>query len=62
MPPLDKAHQLERRARTIVEGQFSMPYAAAVALLRGQFGWDDYDLLGDAGAEAVAARSTSSGS
>ena len=46
----------KRRARTIVEGQFSMPYAAAVALLRGQFGWDDYDLLGDAGAEAVAAR------
>lgn len=46
----------KRRARTIVEGQFSMPYAAAVALLRGGFGWDDYDLLGDAGAEAVAAR------
>ncbi len=36
----------KRRARSIVEGQFSMPFAAAVALLRGEFGWDDYDLLG----------------
>lgn len=35
----------KRRPRNIVEGQFSMPYAAAVALLRGRFGWDDYDLL-----------------
>ncbi|MBB1493048.1 MmgE/PrpD family protein [Paracoccus sp. MC1854] len=50
--PLDE----KRRARTIVEGQFSMPYAAAVALLRGGFGWDDYDLLGDAEAEALANR------
>ena len=36
----------KRRARTIVEGQFSMPFAAATALMRGRFGWDDYDLLG----------------
>lgn len=40
-PPDEK-----RRPRNIVEGQFSMPFAAAVALLRGHFGWDDYDLLG----------------
>jgi 2-methylcitrate dehydratase PrpD len=46
----------KRRARSIVEGQFSMPYAAAVALLRGRFGWDDYDLLGDPAAEALADR------
>jgi len=38
--------QDKRRARTVVEGQFSMPFAAAVALQRGRFGWDDYDLLG----------------
>ncbi|MGD9863889.1 MAG: MmgE/PrpD family protein, partial [Pseudodonghicola sp.] len=46
----------KRRARSVVEGQFSMPFAAAVALLRGRFGWDDYDLLGDPHAEALADR------
>ncbi|MCC7319675.1 MAG: MmgE/PrpD family protein [Rubellimicrobium sp.] len=46
----------KQRARSIVAGQFSMPFAAAVALLRGGFGWDDYDLLGDARAERLAAR------
>ncbi len=40
------APERRRRARSIVEGQFSMPFAASVALLRGGFGWDDYDLLG----------------
>ncbi|KRA64329.1 MULTISPECIES: MmgE/PrpD family protein [Rhizobium/Agrobacterium group] len=46
----------KRRARSVVEGQFSMPFAAAAALLRGRFGWDDYDLLGKPEAEALAAR------
>lgn len=46
----------KRLARSIVEGQFSMPFAAAVALLRGRFGWDDYDLLGKPEADALAAR------
>lgn len=46
----------KRRARSVVEGQFSMPFAAAVALLRGRFGWDDYDLLGKPETEALAAR------
>lgn len=46
----------KRRARSIVEGQFSMPFAAAVALLRGRFGWDDYDLLGTEAAEDLADR------
>lgn len=36
----------KRRARSVVDGQFSMPFAAAVALTRDRFGWDDYDLLG----------------
>jgi 2-methylcitrate dehydratase PrpD len=40
----------------VVEGQFSMPFAAAVALYRGSFGWDDYALLGDAAVEAIASR------
>ncbi len=38
--------EAKRRSRSIVDGQFSMPFAAAVALTRGRFGWDDYDLLG----------------
>lgn len=46
----------KRKARSIVDGQFSMPFAAAVALLRGRFGWDDYDLLGSADADSLAAR------
>lgn len=47
--------EAKRKARSIVDGQFSMPFAAAVAILRGRFGWDDYDLLGTAAADAVAA-------
>lgn len=46
----------KRRARSVVEGQFSMPFAAAVALLRGRFGWDDYDLLGDPAVDDLADR------
>ncbi|MCV0396569.1 MAG: MmgE/PrpD family protein [Rhizobiaceae bacterium] len=48
--------EAKRRARTIVEGQFSMPFAAAVALMRGRFGWDDYDLLGDPRVDALCDR------
>lgn len=50
--PLDD----KRRARSIVQGQFSMPFAATVALLRGRFGWDDYDLLGTQAADELADR------
>jgi 2-methylcitrate dehydratase PrpD len=46
----------KRRARSIVDGQFSMPFAAAVALSRGRFGWDDYDLLGAAQIDALCDR------
>lgn len=46
----------KRRARSIVDGQFSMPFAAAVALLRGRFGWDDYDLLGKPEVDAISDR------
>lgn len=46
----------KRRPRSVVEGQFSMPFAAAVALYKGGFGWDDYALLGNPDVEAIAAR------
>lgn len=46
----------KRRARSIVEGQFSMPFAAAVALTLGRFGWDDYTLLGKPEIDAVCDR------
>ena len=52
--PLDE----KRRARSIVEGQFSMPFAVAAALLRGRFGWDDYDLLGQPATDAMSDRVT----
>ena len=33
-------------SRSVVDGQFSMPFLAAVALLRGRMTWSDYDLVG----------------
>lgn len=50
--PLDE----KRRAKTVVDGQFSMPFTAAVAIQKGRFGWDDYALLGDPSIEAIAGR------
>lgn len=50
--PLDE----KRRPKTVVDGQFSMPFAAAVALCKGSFGWDDYALLGNPDIEAMTAR------
>jgi 2-methylcitrate dehydratase PrpD len=45
---LVKDPELQKRApQSIVDGQFSMVWVAAVALLRGGFGWDDYALLAD---------------
>ncbi|MCJ8056114.1 MmgE/PrpD family protein [Shinella curvata] len=46
----------KRRPKTVVDGQFSMPFAAAVALYQGSFSWDDYALLGNSDIEAIAAR------
>ncbi|WP_165322344.1 MmgE/PrpD family protein [Rhizorhabdus phycosphaerae] len=46
----------KRRPRNIVQGQFSMPFAAAVTLLRGRFGWDDYELLGRPEVDAICDR------
>lgn len=37
--PIDR----KRGARTVVEGQFSMPFLAAAALLEGGVSWDTYD-------------------
>mgnify|MGYP000530026394 CR=1 FL=1 len=46
----------KRQPRSVVEGQFSMPFTAAVALYKGGFGWDDYALLGNPDVEAIAGR------
>lgn len=46
----------KRRPRSIVDGQFSMPFTAAIALHKGSFGWDDYALLGNQEVEAISAR------
>lgn len=48
--------EAKRRPRSVVDGQFSMPFAAAVAIMRGRFGWDDYDLLGEPVIEKIADR------
>lgn len=46
----------KRRARSVVEGQFSMPFTAAVMIDQGGFGWDDYKRLGEAGLDALCDR------
>lgn len=46
----------KRRARSVVAGQFSMPFTAAVMLDQGSFGWDDYRRLGEPALEALADR------
>ncbi len=43
----------KRRPAGVVDGQFSMPFVAAVALDQGGFGWDDYRRLGDPVLEAL---------
>jgi len=46
----------KRRVANVVDGQFSMPFLAAAAILRRRLGWSDYDLVGDPGAEALMQR------
>jgi 2-methylcitrate dehydratase PrpD len=46
----------KRSPRSIVDGQFSMFFLAAVALLRGGFGWSDYALLDDPDVHRLALR------
>jgi 2-methylcitrate dehydratase PrpD len=48
----------KRRPRNVVEGQFSMPFAAALALDQGRFGWDDYRRLGEPAIDALCDRVT----
>jgi 2-methylcitrate dehydratase PrpD len=48
--------EAKRRPANVVDGQFSMPFTAAVALHRGAFGWDDYADLSDPGLAAIADR------
>lgn len=45
-------------ARNIVDGQFSIYFQAAVALLEGRMTWESYDLIGDPGIEALTRRMT----
>lgn len=46
----------KRRPRTIVAAQFSMPFAAALAIDRGRFGWDDYRRVGESALDALCDR------
>jgi len=48
----------KRRPRNVVEGQFSMPFTAAVALDQGRFSWDDYARLGEPFIDALCDRIT----
>jgi len=46
----------KRRVRSIVAGQFSMPFTAAVMIDQGRFGWDDYRRIGDPALDAISDR------
>jgi 2-methylcitrate dehydratase PrpD len=46
----------KRHPRSIVGGQFSMFFTAALALDQGSFGWDDYGRLGDPALDKLADR------
>ncbi|MDR3468049.1 MAG: MmgE/PrpD family protein [Xanthobacteraceae bacterium] len=46
----------KRHPTSIVGGQFSMFFTAALALDQGSFGWDDYARLGDPALNAIADR------
>ena len=48
--------EAKRRPRNVVEGQFSMPFTAALVLDQGRFGWDDYRRLGEPGIDALCDR------
>lgn len=48
----------KRRPAGVVDGQFSMYFLAAVALLRKRMTWDDYALLGDPHIERIVDRIT----
>lgn len=46
----------KRKPENIVDGQFSMPFLAAVAITRRRMGWDDYELIGNQDIEALMQR------
>jgi 2-methylcitrate dehydratase PrpD len=46
----------KRSPQNIVDGQFSMHFLAAAAISRRRMTWDDYDLIGDGGVEALMER------
>lgn len=48
--------EAKRAPHSIVDGQFSMHFLAAVALTHGRMTWDDYALLGDPGIERLMER------
>ena len=50
--PLDE----KRRVRSVVAGQFSMPFVAAVMMELGAFGWDDYQRVGDEALDRLSDR------
>lgn len=46
----------KRAPKNVVDGQFSMHFLAAAALMRKQMTWDDYDLIGDPGIDGLMQR------
>jgi 2-methylcitrate dehydratase PrpD len=51
-----RPQEKRRRARNVVDGQFSMHFVGAVALSEGRFVWDSYRFVGDPAIDALCDR------
>lgn len=56
MELVGRPEEVKRRPRNIVDGQFSVYFAAASALVEGRFTWDAYRRLGDPRVEELMDR------
>jgi 2-methylcitrate dehydratase PrpD len=51
-----RPQERKRRARNVVDGQFSMHFVGAVALREGRFVWESYRFVGDPAIDALCDR------
>jgi len=62
VPIVAEPEALKKAPANVVDAQFSVYFAAAVALTEGRFGWDSYGRLGEAGLRELMGRMRARGS
>jgi len=62
VPLIAEPEALKKAPANVVDGQFSVYFAAAVALTEGRFGWDSYGRLGEPGLRELMRRIKARGS